>query len=151
MVILLMGGNCTGKSSAAQALQARYGLQIYAGKDYLRLAKTESNAWAAFLALLRAAQDAPLGAASVAYVVAEPELSARLMEIRTKRILFTAELSLVQQRFAQRMGGTLPAPVAAMLTAKAARWATVPCDVRIDTTTWTAEETASAVIALLTA
>ncbi len=34
------------------------------------------------------------------------------------RILMTADLSLIQQRFAARMGGTLPKPVAAMLERK---------------------------------
>lgn len=44
MVIALFGDSCTGKSSIAQRLSAHLSAEVYSGKDYLRLAKSESMA-----------------------------------------------------------------------------------------------------------
>lgn len=44
MVIALFGDSCTGKSSIAQRLSAHLSAEVYSGKDYLRLAKSERMA-----------------------------------------------------------------------------------------------------------
>lgn len=41
MLITIFGESCTGKSTLADALKERTGAQVYSGKDYLRLAKSE--------------------------------------------------------------------------------------------------------------
>ena len=41
-----------------------------------------------------------------------------LLPQKAFRILVTADLNVIKERFAQRMGGNLPAPVAAMLEKK---------------------------------
>lgn len=51
------------------------------------------------------------------YVIAEPE-HLSLVPAGAVRVLVTAELETIQERFAQRMHGKLPPPVAAMLERK---------------------------------
>ena len=44
MLICLMGPSCTGKSTLASTLHASKNIAVSAGKDYLRLAKSEGEA-----------------------------------------------------------------------------------------------------------
>ena len=111
MVFGIFGESCTGKSTLAQRLHEELGGTIYTGKDYLRLHKQESMAREAFRTLLRET-DAP-----VIYVMTERELLSLLPE-HALRVLVTAELAEIKARFAARMGGTLPPPVATMLEKK---------------------------------
>ncbi len=48
MVIALFGDSCTGKSTIAEKLSAQISAEVYSGKDYLKLAKSESMAAALF-------------------------------------------------------------------------------------------------------
>ena len=43
-----MGPSCSGKSTAGEIVGKRTGAKIYSGKDYLRLAKAEGEAWRVF-------------------------------------------------------------------------------------------------------
>ena len=113
MVIAIFGESCTGKSTLADKLAAIFPCEIYTGKDYLRLAKNETIAKAMFQKKLTAA----VGGENIIYVIAEKEHLALLPE-GAIRILVTADLDTIKARFAQRMRGTLPAPVAAMLEKK---------------------------------
>ena len=113
MVIGIIGESCTGKSTLADRLKSLLGAEVYTGKDYLRLAKNESIAKALFQKKLQSA----LGGEHIIYVVSEKEHLALLPE-GCVRILVTAELDVIKERFAGRMGGNLPAPVAAMLERK---------------------------------
>ena len=110
MVIGIIGENCTGKSTLAQAIQDAFGGEILTGKDYLRLAKSESMAAALFRKKLKAA----LTGDSVIYVISEKEHLAFLPE-GSVTILVTASLDTIKERFRSRMRGNLPAPVEAML------------------------------------
>ena len=87
--------------------------EIYTGKDYLRLAKNETVAKVMFQKKLTAA----VNGENIIYVIAEKEHLMLLPE-GAIRILVTAELDTIKTRFAQRMRGNLPAPVAAMLEKK---------------------------------
>jgi len=110
MLIAIFGENCTGKSTLAAALNARLNAQIYTGKDYLRLAKNEAIARKLFRdKLAQAVTGDP-----VIYIISEKDHLSLLPEGCT-RILVTAELDTIKSRFAQRMHGNLPAPVASML------------------------------------
>lgn len=113
MVVAIIGESCTGKSTLAEQLKAAFGGEIYTGKDYLRLAKNEAIAAKLFQKKLR---EAVMGA-PLFYVISEEEHLALLPE-GAVRILVTAELEEIKARFAQRMHGNLPAPVAAMLERK---------------------------------
>ncbi len=113
MVIGIFGESCTGKSTLANQLKDAINAQIFTGKDYLRLDKNEA---AARLAFQKKLQEAVSGE-NIIYVIAEKEHLPLLPE-QCIRVLTTANLETIKSRFAQRMHGNLPAPVAAMLEKK---------------------------------
>ena len=113
MVIGIFGESCTGKSTLAQKIAASFPCEVFAGKDYLRLAKNETIAKVMFQKKLAAAVEGE----NIIYVISEKEHLPLLPE-GALRILVTADLELIKFRFAQRMRGNLPSPVAAMLEKK---------------------------------
>ena len=113
MVVGIFGESCTGKSTLAEKIAAAMPCEIITGKDYLRLAKNESIAKKLFEKKLQQAVNGD----NIIYVIAEKELLSLLPD-GALRILVTADLELIKSRFAQRMQGNLPAPVAAMLEKK---------------------------------
>lgn len=113
MVIGIFGESCTGKSTIAEKIAASFPCEVFTGKDYLRLAKNENIAKVMFQKKLTAA----VNGENIIYVVSEREHLPLLPE-GALRILVTADLDLIKSRFAQRMRGNLPAPVAAMLEKK---------------------------------
>lgn len=123
MVIGIIGESCTGKSTLAELLKQQLNAEVYTGKDYLRLAKNEAIAKKLFQNKLAGAVTGP----HLIYVIAEPEHLPLLPE-QAVRILVTAELDVIKKRFAQRMHGNLPAPVAAMLEKKHGCFDTEPHD-----------------------
>lgn len=110
MLIAIFGESCTGKSTLASLLKDKLDAEVYTGKDYLRLAKNEAIAQKLFRDKLTQA----VTGEHIIYVISEKAHLALLPEGCT-RILVTAELDTIKARFAQRMHGNLPAPVAAML------------------------------------
>lgn len=110
MVIGIFGESCTGKSTLAEKLADAIACEVFTGKDYLRLAKNENIARAMFQKKLAAA----VAGENIIYVITEKE-HLSLLPQGAIRILVTADLELIKFRFAQRMQGNLPAPVAAML------------------------------------
>lgn len=113
MLIGIIGESCTGKSTLADRLKAQLNAEVFTGKDYLRLAKNETIAQKLFIKRLEEAKTGD----SVIYVIAEKEHLALLPE-GAVRILMTADLELIESRFAQRMWGVLPPPVKTMLECK---------------------------------
>lgn len=113
MLIAIFGESCTGKTTLANQITQIASCKVYSGKDYLRLAKNEAEAARLFRQQL---SDAVQGE-NIIYVTTEPEHLALLPD-GAVRILVTAELDTIKERFAARMHGNLPAPVAAMLEKK---------------------------------
>ena len=113
MVIGIFGESCVGKSAFANRLKERLDAKVYSGKDFLRLAKSEAAARLAFQEKLREAMAGP----NIIYVMTEWE-HLSLLPDGSVRILMTADMETIKARFAQRMGGKLPAPVAGMLDRK---------------------------------
>ena len=113
MVIGIIGENCSGKSMLAEAIQKDIHAEIVTGKDYLRMAKSESEAAALFRKKLA---DAVSGA-NIIYVISEPE-QIKLLPDGAVRILVYADIETIKERFKARMHGNLPAPVAQMLERK---------------------------------
>jgi len=113
MVIGIFGESCTGKSTLAEKIAASFPCEVFTGKDWLRLAKNENIAKLMFQKKLNAA----ITGENIIYVISEKEHLPLLPE-GALRILVTADLELIKSRFAQRMHGILPAPVAAMLEKK---------------------------------
>ena len=126
MVIGIFGESCTGKSTLAERIAASLSCEIYTGKDYLRLAKNENIAKVMFQKKLTAA----VNGENIVYVISEKEHLPLLPE-GTLRILVTADLDTIKSRFAQRMRGNLPAPVAAMLEKKHGCFDDVPHDIHV--------------------
>lgn len=113
MVIGIIGENCTGKSSLAEALKNKIGGEVITGKDYLRMAKSESEAAERFKSKLKAA----VSGGHIIYVISEMEQTA-LLPAGTVRVLVTADLETIKERFKARMRGNLPKPVEQMLEKK---------------------------------
>ena len=113
MIIGIFGESCTGKSTLAEKIAAGLSCEVFTGKDYLRLAKNENIAKVMFQKKLTAA----VNGENIIYVISEKEHLSLLPE-GALRILATADLELIKSRFAQRMRGNLPVPVAAMLEKK---------------------------------
>lgn len=113
MVIAIIGENCCGKSTLADALHVKLGGQVVTGKDYLRMAKSPDEAARLFTQKL---SDSVSGE-NLIYVISEKEHLAFLPEGAVK-VLVTAELDTIKERFRARMRGNLPAPVEAMLEKK---------------------------------
>ena len=126
MVIGIFGESCTGKSTLAEKIAVALPCEIFTGKDYLRLAKNENIARTMFQKKLNAAVDGE----HILYVIAESEHLPLLPE-GALRILVTAELETIKERFAQRMRGNLPPPVAAMLEKKHGCFDAVPHDIHV--------------------
>lgn len=110
MVIGIIGENCSGKSTLAGHIKEALGAQIITGKDWLRMAKSPSEAEAQFKRMLAQAVDGE----NVIYVIAQRDQLA-LLPAGAVRILVTADLDTIKERFKARMHSNLPAPVAAML------------------------------------
>ena len=113
MVIGIFGESCTGKSTLAEKISASFPCEVFTGKDYLRLAKNENIAKVMFQKKLTAA----VNGENIIYVISEKEHLPLLPE-GAFRILVTADLDLIKSRFAQRIRGNLPVPVATMLEKK---------------------------------
>ena len=126
MVIGIFGESCTGKSTLAEKNAASLPCEIFTGKDYLRLAKNENIAKVMFQKKLTSA----VNGEHIIYVISEKEHLSLLPE-GTLRILVTADLELIKARFAQRMRGNLPAPVAAMLEKKHGCFDSEPYEIHV--------------------
>jgi chloramphenicol 3-O-phosphotransferase len=142
MVIALIGASCTGKSSIAEALRARAGASVITGKDYLRMAKTPGEAEMLFKEHLRDMQ--PREALAV-FVISEPEALGLLPE-GTLKVHCHAPLDIVKDRFAARMQGNLPPPVAAMLEKKHHIFDEGAYALRIDTASSSPEEACALIL-----
>lgn len=126
MVIGIIGESCTGKSTLAEKLKTMLNAEVFTGKDYMRLAKNEGMAKKIFQKKMdEATLEAP-----IIYVISEKEHLGLLPE-KAFRILMTADLDTVKERFAMRMHGNLPAPVADMLERKHGCFDSVDCDIHV--------------------
>ena len=126
MLIAIFGESCTGKSTLANALAAKHSAAVYTGKDYLRLAKNENIAKVLFQKKLTAA----VTGENIIYVISEKE-HLPLLPDGALRVLVTADLEQIKSRFAERMRGNLPAPVAAMLEKKHGSFDAEPHDIHV--------------------
>lgn len=126
MVIGIIGESCTGKSTLAEKLKEKIGGEIYTGKDYLRLAKNESIARRLFQKMLIDSVDGD----NIIYVISEQE-HLSLLPDRAVRVLVTADIETIKERFARRMNGNLPAPVASMLERMHGCFDRVPHDISV--------------------
>ena len=113
MLICIIGENCSGKSTLANEIKKSIDAQIVTGKDYLRMAKSESEAVILFKEKLLNA----VSGESIIYVISEPE-HINLLPDGAVKILVSADIDTIKERFKARMHGNLPAPVEQMLEKK---------------------------------
>ena len=113
MVIGIIGENCSGKSTLAEEIKKTIGAEIVTGKDYLRMAKSESEAVFLFKEKLNSA----VTGENVIYVISEKEHIGLLPDGAVK-ILVKTDIDTIKERFKARMHGNLPAPVEQMLVRK---------------------------------
>ncbi len=127
MVFGIVGENCSGKSTLAEKIKETLGGEIITGKDYLRMAKSDSEA----ISLFREKLCRAVSGDNIIYVIANPE-HVKLLPDGAVRILVTADLETIKDRFAARMHGNLPAPVALMLERKHGMFDSGEYDYRFD-------------------
>ena len=127
MLIGIIGENCSGKSTLAEKIKDVTGAEVISGKDYLRMAKSESEAQSLFREKLKAS----VRGDHLIYVISEPEQVSLLPEGAVK-ILVSADLDTIKERFSARMHGHLPAPVAMMLEKKHGMFDNGSYDYRFD-------------------
>ncbi|MFA7672921.1 MAG: hypothetical protein WCY62_03605 [Clostridia bacterium] len=114
MVIGIIGESCTGKSTIADALKEKLDATVYTGKGYIRFAKNESDAKRAFASMLKENTGSDK---IIVYLITErPELA--FLPDDAVRVLITADIEVIKERFRLRMDGILPAPISAMLERK---------------------------------
>ena len=113
MVIGIIGENCSGKSTIANEIKKELNAEVITGKDYLRMAKSESEAVTLFKEKLQKS----VTGENIIYVISEPE-HIKLLPDGAIRILVYADIDTIKERFKARMHGNLPAPVAQMLEKK---------------------------------
>ena len=127
MLIAIIGENCVGKSTLANKINEKFNGKIYSGKDYLRLEKSPSLAETSFKKLLNGAVDGE----NVIYIITEKEHLAFLPENAFK-IVVTADIQTIKERFKERMRGILPPPVEKMLENSHGIYDNLECDLKID-------------------
>ena len=127
MLIVIIGENCVGKTTLANRINKKLGATIYAGKDYLRLEKNPSAAAETFKATLKAS----LKGNNIIYLITEKE-HIQLIPEGAFRIVLSAELDVIKERFKARMRGNLPIPVEKMLEAKHGMYDGLDCNLKLD-------------------
>ena len=113
MVYGIIGENCSGKSTLAEKMKETIGAEIITGKDYLRMSRSESEA----VILFRKKLESAVSGENIIYVISEPEQLA-LLPKDAIRVLVSADIETIKERFKARMHGNLPVPVAQMLEKK---------------------------------
>ena len=127
MLIAIIGENCVGKTTLANKINEKLGATIYAGKDYLRLEKNPSAAAETFKAMLKAS----LESNNIIYLITENE-HIQLLPEGAFRIVLSAELEVIKERFKARMRGNLPMPLEKMLDAKHGMYDNLDCNIKLD-------------------
>lgn len=127
MLVAIIGENCVGKSTLANKINQKLNAKIFSGKDYLRLEKNPAMAEKSFKELLSGS----VYGDNVIYIITEKE-HLQLLPSGAFKIVLTAELAVIKQRFKERMRGNLPLPVEKMLEAKHGIYDDLECDLKID-------------------
>ena len=127
MLIAIIGENCVGKSTLANKINETLNAKIYSGKDYLRLEKNPSLALEKFKTILK---EAVIGD-SIIYLITEKE-HLSLLPKGAFKIVLTAELEVIKERFKERVRGNLPLQLEKMLEAKHGMYDNLKCDLKLD-------------------
>jgi len=148
MLLIFFGPSCSGKSTVATIIAARTKAELWAGKDYLRLARHEPEAKKLFTDMLRSASGKPdFALGSIIYVVTDLAQADFVIEGDTvTTVKFTASPEVLQGRFRKRAGGQLPPGVAEMLDRQAQQSGTEKAQLKFDTSQMHPEIIADAIM-----
>ena len=127
MLIAIIGENCVGKSTLANKINETLNAKIYSGKDYLRLEKNPSMALEKFKTILKESVTGD----NIIYLITEKE-HLNLLPEGAFKIVLTAELDVIKERFKERMRGNLPSPLEKMLEAKHGMYDSLECNLKLD-------------------
>ena len=127
MLVAIIGENCVGKSTLANKINEKLNAKIYSGKDYLRLEKNPSMALEKFKVILKES----VAGNNIIYLITEKEHIPLLPE-GAFRIVLTAELEVIKERFKERMRGNLPMPLEKMLESKHGMYDNLECNLKLD-------------------
>lgn len=147
MLYIFMGPSCSGKSSTAKELKKLIDVQIYSGKDYLRMAKNENDSWKIFERKLKeSCDDRELNSQSIVYVISDKKDISKIKFIDDAiTVNFIADAEIIKSRFAQRMNGNLPKPIEIMIEKQLSEWKDVTSKLHVDTSTNNAKDIAKKV------
>lgn len=136
MLFIFMGSSCTGKSTVAEELSKLTPSEVFTGKDYLRLAKNDKEAWRIFDEnMTKASVDKDVSNKSIIYVISEKDVLSKINSLNSAiTVKFTAHLDVVKERFAKRMRGNLPIPVEKMIEKQVKAFNDVESVLYVDTT-----------------
>lgn len=127
MLIAIIGENCVGKSTLANKINEKLNVKIYSGKDYLRLEKNPSMALEKFKTILKESVTGD----NIIYLITEKE-HLNLLPEGAFKIVLTAEIDVIKERFKERMRGNLPLPLEKMLEAKHGMYDNLECNIKLD-------------------
>ena len=127
MLVAIIGENCVGKSTLASKINEKLNAKIYSGKDYLRLEKNPALALEKFKTILKES----VAGDNIIYLITEEEHIPLLPEGAFK-IVLTAELEVIKERFKERMRGNLPMPLEKMLESKHGMYDNLACNLKLD-------------------
>lgn len=127
MLIAIIGENCVGKSTLADNINKTINSRIYSGKDYLRLKKNPSEALECFKIMLKEA----VKGENIIYLITEQDHLGLLPDGAVK-IVLSADLETIKERFKARMRGNLPLPLEKMLEANHGIYDNIPCDMHLE-------------------
>lgn len=127
MLIAIIGENCVGKSTLANKINEKLDVKVYSGKDYLRLEKNPSAALERFKTMLSGA----IAGENIIYIITEKE-HVDFLPDEAFRIVLTADIDTIKERFKERMRGILPPPVEKMLEAKHGMYDNLPCNLKLN-------------------
>lgn len=127
MLIAIIGENCVGKSTLANKIQEKMPAEIYSGKDYLRLERNPSVALEKFKTILRESVTSD----NIIYLITEKE-HLQLLPEGVFKIVLTAEMEVIKERFKARMHGNLPLPLEKMLESKHGMYDNLKYNLKLD-------------------
>ncbi|HKL47521.1 MAG TPA: hypothetical protein VJ878_02540 [Candidatus Izemoplasmatales bacterium] len=111
MNILIFGESCTEKSTLASKLKEPLDMDVYTGKDYLRLSKNKDEAKNKFISLLGDDSE------NIIFIATEKDEVDMVQDTMIK-VLAVASLDTKMERFVKRFKGHLLKPVERMIKRK---------------------------------
>ena len=127
MLIAIIGENCAGKTTLANAINKSLNAKVFPGKDYLRLAKNPAVSEQEFIKLLSAA----VSGDNLIYIITE-STHLGLLPDGAFKIVITAPLETIKERFKARMRGNIPPPVEQMLEKNHGIFDGLDCNLMLD-------------------